>query len=132
MSRLTDRTCLEREPRSLLCVVIYFSFNFSIARHESVRWQYAIDQDRAYFEIKVLQATKGFWMVGIARSHVHDKKTLGAEGESWVMKSEQLSCRDGDVIGCAYDQVSLPNPTEQPPPIPALFYTFEVQIALVQ
>ncbi len=111
------QTCLETGPHLDWCVEICYSLNISISR-ELIRWQYAIDQDRAYFEIKVLQATKGFWMVGIARSHVHDKKTLGDEGESWVLKSEHISCRDGDVIGCAYDQVGSPSPLHsqaQPP-----------------
>jgi hypothetical protein len=60
-------------------------------------------------------------MVGIARSHVHDKKTLGAEGESWVLKSEHITCRDGDVIGCAYDQVASPSlPSTIHPSSPSL------------
>jgi hypothetical protein len=44
-------------------------------------------------------------MVGVARLSAHEKSSLGAEGESWVLKSEQIKCHDGDTIGCAYDQV---------------------------
>ena len=47
-------------------------------------------------------------MVGVARSNAHEKSALGVEGESWVLKSDQIKCSDGDVIGCAYDQVSCP------------------------
>ena len=47
-------------------------------------------------------------MVGVARQSAHEKSVLGADGESWVLKSEQVNYRDGDTIGCAYDQVPIP------------------------
>ena len=83
-----------------------------------------IHQDKAYFEVKVQQASPTFG-VGLASSLVDlNRVPLGEDSRSWVLRSDggvyhNGSClfslpsdshpgiREGDVIGVAFDHLSL-------------------------
>lgn len=82
----------------------------------------AIQQDKSYFEVKVQQSSSEFG-VGLASCGVDlNRLPLGQDSRSWVLRSDGTVChagqqlfrlpdglviREGDVIGVAFDHISL-------------------------
>jgi hypothetical protein len=62
-------------------------------------------QDKGYFECKLI--TPGAWAVGVCRREAHGHADLAQAGSSWGLSSDKWDCSQGDVLGVAYDQVSL-------------------------
>mmetsp|Transcript_24052 Transcript_24052/g.35282 ORF Transcript_24052/g.35282 Transcript_24052/m.35282 type:complete len:201 (-) Transcript_24052:211-813(-) len=66
----------------------------------------AISQDKGYFECKIIKT--GSWAVGVCRQESHAHDDLSQAGASWSLSSEKCECLQGDMLGIAYDQTSMP------------------------
>jgi len=81
-----------------------------------------IHQDKAYFEVKIQQASPEFG-VGLATSRVDlNHLPLGSDSESWILRADggifhggkklyqlpdTIALTEGDIIGIAFDHISL-------------------------
>eukprot|EP00736_Rhodelphis_marinus_P008338 Rmarinus@m.18968 len=78
--------------------------NFSVLGKGTVLADSVLEQDRTYFEVKVVQS--GFVSVGVAQREVRMSEPLSSEPNAWVHQFN--TCEIGDVISCIVDQSGSP------------------------